>query len=247
MNFFSLFKRNLIYKFKSKINIDKDGIVSKNLDDLFHHYGSDKANFFKKNQTTGHGYSKYYVDHFAKIKKHNINILEIGSYSGASAAAFAKFLPNSTICCLDINISNFSFFSKNIRVFGLDIRNEKKLEKTLNKIKKDFKIDLFDIIIDDGSHNLSDILITIKSLFKYLNNFGLYVIEDYKYPNYHDYNKDVDDILIDQLIENIKKKIFFNSEILDRDQQKVLFENVRHISTYKGNLKDSDICFIEKK
>ena len=31
------------------------------------------------------------------------------------------------------------------------------------------------------------------------------------------------------------------------EKQKVLFENVRHISAYKGNLKDSDICFIEKK
>ncbi len=247
MNFFSLFKRKLIYKLKSKENIDKDGIINKSLDDLFHHYGSDKANFFKKNQTTGHGFSKYYIDYFAKIKKNKINILEIGSFSGASAAAFAKFLPNSIICCFDVNISNFSFTSEKIHVFGLDVKDEKKLKKTLTRIRSELKIDSFDIIIDDGSHNLSDILIAIRSLFKYLNNLGVYVIEDYKFPNYYNYNKDIDDILVDQLIENIIKKNFFDSGVLDRDQQKFLFKNVSNISTYKGNLKDSDICFIEKK
>ena len=48
MNFFSLFKRNLIFKFKKKISIDNDNIASKSLDYLFHEYGSDKANIFKK-------------------------------------------------------------------------------------------------------------------------------------------------------------------------------------------------------
>ena len=60
MNFFSLLKRNLIFKFKKKISIDNDNIASKSLDYLFHEYGSDKANIFKLNQKKGHGYSIYY-------------------------------------------------------------------------------------------------------------------------------------------------------------------------------------------
>ena len=92
MNFFSLFKRKLIYKFKKKINIDTDGVNEKDLDKLFFHYGSDKSNFFKNENTKGHGYSKFYSKYFEKFKSKKINVLEIGSYSGASAAAFNKFL-----------------------------------------------------------------------------------------------------------------------------------------------------------
>ena len=36
----------------------------------------------------------------------------------------------------------------------------------------------------------------------------MYVIEDYKHPNYYTYNKDVNDILIDDLLSNLKNKKF---------------------------------------
>ena len=43
MNFFSLFKRNLIFKFKKKTLIDNDDFKFKTIDDLFYYYGSDKS------------------------------------------------------------------------------------------------------------------------------------------------------------------------------------------------------------
>ena len=79
---------------------------------LFHYYGSDKANIFKKNNKKGHGFSKFYEKHFKKFEKKNINILEIGSYAGASAAAFLKYFQNSKVFCFDINISNFKYSFK---------------------------------------------------------------------------------------------------------------------------------------
>ena len=60
MNFFSLFKRKLIYQFKKKVSIDNDKVSFNSLDDLMYHYGSDKANIFKTTQQTGHGYSEFY-------------------------------------------------------------------------------------------------------------------------------------------------------------------------------------------
>ena len=126
MNFFSLFKRDIIYKFKKKISIDKNNLSLSSLDDLFHHYGSDKANFFKKENREGHGYSKFYTKHLDHLKNKQINILEIGSYAGASAAAFAKYFSKANIFCFDINISNFKYESKKIHVFGIDINNKKK-------------------------------------------------------------------------------------------------------------------------
>ena len=90
MNFLSLFKRNLIYKLKSKILIESDNVKFKTLDELFHHYGSDKAEVFKITNKKGHGFSKFYEKKLINYKLKKINILEIGSYAGSSAAAFTN-------------------------------------------------------------------------------------------------------------------------------------------------------------
>ena len=246
MNFFSLLKRNLIFKFKKKILIDNDNITSKSLDYLFHEYGSDKANIFKLNQQPGHGYSIYYEKKLETYQNKNLNILEIGSYAGASAAAFTKYLPGSKVYCFDVNISNFKYKSKNINVFGIDINNQKKILKTLKKIFSDQNFTHFDLVIDDGSHNLSDILISLKSLFKYVKKKGLYIIEDYKHPNYYKYNRNIDHILVDQLLSNLNNKKFFSSKIFNENDQKELVNSIKKIETFKGNLNDSDISFITK-
>ena len=72
MNFFSLFKRKILYKIKKKINIDLDGINKDTLDELLHYYGSDKANIFKKKQDQGHGFSGFYIQHLKHLKQREI-------------------------------------------------------------------------------------------------------------------------------------------------------------------------------
>ena len=118
--------------------------------------------------------------------------------------------------------------------------------KTLNKIFSEQNFTKFDLIIDDGSHNLRDILISLKFFFKYVKNNGLYIIEDYKHPNYYKYNKNIDHLLVDQIFENIKNKKLFTSNIFNDDDQKKLISSVKMIETFKGNLNDSDIGFITK-
>ena len=246
MNFFSLFKRKLIYKFKKKISIDTQKVENKSLDELFYHYGSDKSEILRVNNQKGHGFSKFYNNYLNNFKNKEINILEIGSYSGASAAAFAKFLPKSKVFCFDINISNFRFSSKNIKVFGLDVANKIKVQKILKKLFKKNNFNFFDLIIDDGSHNLSDILSNLRFFFKFLKKKGLFVIEDYKFPNYYDYNRNINDILIDKLIDNLKNKKYFSSKTINKNDQEYLISSINEIKTFKGNLTNSDICFIEK-
>tara|TARA_B100000035_G_scaffold113198_1_gene96069 strand:- start:153 stop:896 length:744 start_codon:yes stop_codon:yes gene_type:complete len=246
LNFFSLFKRKILYKIKKKINIDLDQVHKKNLNDLFYHYGSDKADTFKHSQEQGHGFSKFYEQQLKHLKEKEIKILEVGSYAGASAAAFIKHFANSSVYCFDINISKFIFSSKNIHVYGLDINNEQQLNKILKKIKYETNSNFFDIIIDDGSHYLSDILFSFKTLFKYVKKGGFYIIEDFKHPNYYDYNKNIDHILVDQVLANLQEKKIFNSDIIKNDDQVYLHNNINEIKIYKGNLKDSDICFLQK-
>ena len=207
MNFFSLFKRNLIYKFKKKISIDKNNFEKKTLDELFYFYGSDKANYFRISNDRGHGFSLFYEKQLNEFKNKKINILEIGSFAGASAAAFAKFFPNSKIFCFDINISNFKYSSKQINVYGLDINNKEKVKKILNKIFDQNNFEEFDLIIDDGSHLLSDIIFGFDIFFELVKSGGVYVIEDYKFPNYFQKHKDINEILVDELLKKISKKV----------------------------------------
>ena len=247
MNFFSLFKRNLIYKFKKKIKIDNDNFQFNSIDDLFYYYGSDKSDKIKISDSPGHGYSKFYTKYLENLKNKKNNILEIGSFAGASAASFVKYLPGSKIFCFDINVSNFNFVSKDIHVYGINVANVEKTEEVLKKIFKNYNFELFDIIVDDGSHNLSDMLTSFSTFFKHLKKDGVFVIEDFKFPNYYSYNKNVNDILIDELLNKIKNKEFFDSQIISKEKQTHLFDIVGKIDIYKGNLANSDICFIKKK
>ena len=89
-------------------------------------------------------------------------------------------------------------------------------------------------------------IFSLKYLFKYLTKKGIYIIEDFKHPNYYQYNRNIDHILIDELLGNLKDKKFFESNILDKNDQDYFFDNITKIETFKGNLKDSDILFIEK-
>ena len=246
MNFFSLFKRNIIYQFKKKILIDIDKVEGKSLDKLFQFYGSDKGNFFEAGNTKGHGYSDFYTSRLDNLKDNKINILEIGSYAGSSAAAFVKYFSKANIFCLDINISNFKYKSEKIHVYGIDIKNLSKVKKTLNKIFQQNHINNFDIIIDDGSHNLKDILLSLNFFFKYLKNNGTFIIEDFKHPNYYQYNRNINHILLDEFLENIENKKISNSSIFTEEDQIYLINSIKNINIKKGNLIDSDICFIEK-
>ena len=247
MNFFSLYKRNFLYKIKKKINIDlEDGFENQSLEDIFVHYGTDKANFLKEKNSKGHGYTKYYEKYFSKIRKKDINLLEIGSYSGASAASFVKYFPNANVFCLDINISNFKFFSKKISVFGIDISNNRMVSNFYKRINISDKDNFFDIIIDDGSHKLSDILFSLNNFYKNLKKGGLYIIEDFKFPNYFEHLNDVDELKINELIEKIRSKKDFNSKIINHKLREYFKKENNVINSHKGNLSHSDIVFFQK-
>lgn len=245
MNFFSIFKRNLIYKLKKKINIDQNNDEKLSLDQLFRKYGSDKSNELD-NKDKGHGYSSFYIKHLHKLRYKKLNILEIGSLYGSSAAAFSKFFKKSTIFCIDINISKFKFKSKKIKVFGFDAANPKNVKIFLNKINNKNKKQFFDIIIDDGSHKLKDILFFLKNFFYTLKKNGYYVIEEFKFPNYFKHLNSFYEPKVDKLIRAIKKKKTIKSKILNKKIQEYMFKKINYVKIYKGNSKISDIVFLKR-
>jgi hypothetical protein len=110
-----------------------------------------------------------------------------------------------------------------------------------------YNFDKFDVIIDDGSHNLSDILNGLKFFFKRVKSNGIYIIEDFKHPNYYKYNNNISHIFIDELLNNLQKKTISISSVFTKNDQINLINQIEKIESYRGNLDDSDIAFIMKK
>ena len=247
MNFFSLFKRNLIFKLKKKINIDPDEFENNvGFEKLFSFYKTDKAKFIESDNLNGHGFSEFYEKHFSRLRTEKLKILEIGSFSGASAAAFSKYFQNSKIYCLDINLTKFIYRSNRIFPYGVDITNFKTVNKFLEDIEFKKSISFFDIIIDDGSHLLSHQLKSLNYFFKLVKKGGFYIVEDYKFPEYFKHLKDVPENTIGEIIKNLKKEKNFNSNLLENEIYNLLKKNNSNIFEYKGKKDISDILFIEK-
>lgn len=125
-----------------------------NLTDLATKYQTDKLQ---------HGYIPFYEQHLPKNPR---KILEIGVDTGASIKMWREYFPDSEIHGLDLfsdkpvpEIDNVTFHTGN----QCDWRVLERL-----------RAENFDIIIDDGSHNSRDQLITFFGLF----NGGHYFIED---------------------------------------------------------------------
>ena len=250
MNLLTYFYKKTAFFFKKKINIDLEKSNFESLDELFTYYGTDKAkkvkNPYSKNSElfVGHGYSKFYEKHLEFSKNDNFNLLEIGTWYGASTASFCKYFPNAKIFGLDKNFK-FKYKSKNIIFIQCDIRTKYGLEKLKSRIHgKKFKV-----IIDDGSHILTHIIKNIFFFINYIEKGGYFIIEDFNLPKNYSYLNDAsnEEIFIDEIFKNILRKKYFKSKILSKDKQKYLFELIENIYIYKGNNKDSDIAFLKIK
>jgi hypothetical protein len=103
-----------------------------------------------------------------------LRFLEIGVQNGGSLELWRKFLPKgSEIRGIDIDprVSSLKFRSKQIRVDVVDATDSNRLGEILGS-------EIFDIIVDDGSHICDDVRHSFEILFPRLALGGRYVIED---------------------------------------------------------------------
>ena len=102
---------------------------------------------------------------------------------------------------------------------------------------------------DDIEYFLNVNKIAAHFFFKFLDNGGIYVIEDFKHPEHFKYlnNTDNKELNITEIIQKFKKKETFSSELLTEEDQLFLIENILGIKAllkavskkiclkYKGN------------
>ena len=186
----SIYKRYLFYKTEKFLaNYPYLSIFTKNnkqnpLIDLFHKYGTDKGELNENSHFYGFYYNEIFKNKKSEIKlifecgigttDTNIhsNMGENGS-PGASLRSYRDYFENAQIYGADID-KKILFLSERISTHHVDQLDTKSIKKMWN----DINLDGFDLIIDDGMHDLNANYNFFINSFSKLKKNGLYIIED---------------------------------------------------------------------
>jgi hypothetical protein len=128
----------------------------------------------------GHCYGAAYDEIFNKfMTKLSPTLLEIGVQRGASLLAWDDYFKDAHIYGVDIRDSRREKYKKQHKKRGInfilsDIRDPL-LKRNLSHLK-------FDIIIDDGSHQLPDVVHVVNNYIELLSDQGIMIIEDCQEP-----------------------------------------------------------------
>ena len=148
----------------------EDAIYYNRLNDLKKIYSKYSAGFGSGggDKGTAHDYLGTYAKYLSKRK--NIDFLEIGVFRGDSIKMWNEYFFDSNILGIDISLEMISYPELE-NVLICDATSESATNETLGDR-------LFDYIIDDGSHVLSDQIASFDILFGRMKPDGIYFIED---------------------------------------------------------------------
>lgn len=240
---------------KKYVNLDKfsdKDLFKKDLNFLFVYFNTDKGQTFNMNSgktINAHNYSPYYEKYLKQYKNQKINFLELGSHEGKGLASFYFYFPFANFVGANINPFQMNYFSNRIEEIFIDVSSKSIIKNFSNH----FKNREFDIIIDDASHNLKDIIQTLPILFKKIKKDGYYIIEDADqfeaFPNLNPTQDEMTPLLI---FEKLKKNEDFQSPFLEKNDIEYLRRHIKNIHVEKGNMcleghQVSDIIFVQKK
>ncbi len=169
---------------------------------------------------TQHTYIEVYEEILKPYRETAKNFLEIGLFSGQSLRMWEQYFKGKCygIDCSELPCGGLQDLRPMIaegthNIFIMD--GTKK-----DDIEKNFKGIMFDVIIDDGSHNLEHQLASYKHLKSHLAPEGIYIIEDIQ-------DIDKDKVIFEGI--DVNKRI----EILDRRKIKNRYDDVLVIITDK--------------
>ena len=199
------------------------------------------------------GYAECFHENLKELKNRKLNILEIGLSEGGGIAGFYFYFPNSNLIGVDNNPFRMRYKSNRIRSIYVDTSSKKILQNLSNHLNQKF-----DIIFDDGGHQLIDQILCFAENFKNLKKGGIYIVEDLNYPELHTSYNPTNEIVN---LKIILKKINLGEEIFTKFMQKDEIENIKddieNIKFFRTKNKKpylihdqydhSEIAFIKKK
>tara|TARA_B100000902_G_scaffold11724_1_gene14284 strand:+ start:58 stop:756 length:699 start_codon:yes stop_codon:yes gene_type:complete len=185
-------------KFLGKVNDSNFYIsnfnIDNNLTNLMNKYGSDKGG--KNNH---HNYSLFYAEIFGTKRKLIKNFLEVGlgtnntsipsnmGESGkplASLMAWRDYFPNANIFGADIDKE---ILKNDDRIKTCFVDQTDPL--TISEMFKNFGVDKYDIIIEDGLHEYNANITFFENSISHLSNDGIFIIEDIYYKDIKKFKK----------------------------------------------------------
>lgn len=143
--------------------------MEKSLQEIYEKYKTEGVGWGDKG--SGHSYIEVYAKLFSPYRENATHVLEVGVCEGHSLRMWKEYFPNALIHGVDIALSCRKYAKEGFVIYTADSRE---IRKYLGKIE-------FQIIIDDGDHNLPVQLATFEQLFSFVAEGGLYVIEDVSY------------------------------------------------------------------
>ena len=131
---------------------------------------------FETDKGTSHSYIEIYDKLFQPLRDLKLVMLEIGIASGGSMPLWKQYFPYGEIYGVEDYSEKYSLDKEilNDRSYNViieDITNYKMMDRHISDV-------VFDIVVDDGSHQLKDQLSAIRYFKNKMNADGLYIIED---------------------------------------------------------------------
>lgn len=118
-------------------------------------------------------YFPIYESHFSRFRNQSVVLFEIGVFHGGSLPIWKKWLgPLATIVGIDINPQCKQAEETNCHVRIGNQADPAFIRSLIEEFGQP------DIVIDDGSHNQNDMMFTFATLFPYVLNNGVYLVED---------------------------------------------------------------------
>lgn len=118
-------------------------------------------------------YFPVYEELLQRYRNRSCRLLEIGCFKGGSLDLWKRYLgPYAQIVGIDIDPNCRAHSQEQIRI---EIGSQADKEFL---IRLDEELGPFDIVIDDGSHVMSDIATSFSVLYPRLHRDGIYIVED---------------------------------------------------------------------
>jgi len=160
-----------------------------------------------------HPYTLFYNDLFKNKRDKKLKIAELGILDGSSLLMWKEYFENAEIYGFEYDnnfINNFkqNFNNDRVTLSNIDVTNKYSIIEAFNELNI-----LYDIIIDDSTHQFEDQINVIENTYQYLKPGGILIIEDiFKLYNENDYINRLTPIL-----ENFQDYYFIELDHINRN------------------------------
>lgn len=160
-----------------------------------------------------HPYTIFYDDLFKNKRDEKLKIAELGILDGGSLLMWKEYFENAEIYGFEYDnnfINNFkqNFNNDRVTLSNIDVTNKDNIIKAFSKLNI-----LYDIIIDDTTHQFEDQINVIENTYEYLKPGGILIIENiFKSYNENDYINRLTPIL-----ENFQDYYFIELDHINRN------------------------------